>query len=74
MAGAIKLRGGAKSGWAGTNDGNFFPGASLGRLGEDPAFFPALFDDRVFQVLNRYGRRIDAENTRPFARGRTDAA
>src|SRR2546430_17710283 len=74
MTSAIQLGRGAKTGRAGTNDGYFLSGADLGRLGDDPTFIPPMIDDGTFQVLDRDGRRIDAEDAGAFARCGTNAA
>jgi hypothetical protein len=74
VAGFVELRGGAETGGAGADDGDFLAGADLGRLGEDPAFVPAFVDDLALDVLDRDGRVVDAEHAGAFARGGADAA
>ena len=52
----------------------FLPVRTFGGSGHDPAFVPALVDDRDFDVLDRDRRRVDAEHARAFARRGADAA
>ena len=49
-------------------------GAFLGRLGHDPAVFPAVINDRALDVLDRDGGLVHAEHARTFARRRAHAA
>ena len=70
----VELRGGGKTGGAGTDDRDFFSRALLGNLRPDPAFLPAFVNDRGLDVLDRDGRRIDAEHARTLARRGTHAA
>ncbi len=74
MAGAVQLRGGAKPGRAGADDGDLLAGARGGRLGDDPAFLPAVVDDGALDVLDGDRRLVDAEHARAFARRGADAA
>src|SRR5206468_8531168 len=64
MSGAIELRRRAQTGWSGTDHGDLFAGANLGRFGIDPAFIPALVDDGALDVLDRDRWGIDAEDAR----------
>ena len=74
MAGFVELRGGAESGGTGADDGDFLAGAVRGRLGLDPAVFPAVVNDAALDVLDGDGRRADAEHAGAFARRGADAS
>ena len=52
----------------------FLPVRTLGGSRHHPALLPALFDDRVLDVLDRDRRVVDAEHAGAFARRGTDAA
>ena len=68
VAGGIELRGGGETSRAGADDGDFFTGAAAGSRGDDPTLFPALFDDRILDVLDGDGRLVDAEHAGTLAR------
>src|SRR5690349_1524590 len=74
MARAIELRSGAKTGRTGADDGDFLFRADRRRFRSDPAFFPALVDNRTFEVLDCDRRRVNAEDAGAFAGRRTNAA
>ena len=73
MSCAVELGGGAEAGRPGSDDGDLFASARFWQFWSDPAFLPGLVDDGTFDVLDRDGRGVDAENTRAFARSRADA-
>jgi hypothetical protein len=73
MTSLVELRGGAKTGRAGTDDGDFFTRALGGGFGRDPTFVPASVCDRTFDVLDCDWRIGDTEYTRAFAGCRADA-
>ena len=74
MSGAAQLLGGGQAGGAGADDRDLFAAQFIRRLGLNPAFFPATLDDSFFDLLDRYGRLVDAENAGGFAGRRADAA
>ena len=74
MAGPVELGGGAESGRAGADDGDFLAGALVWHIGLHPAFFPAFVDDADFDVLDRHRRLVNAEHAGAFARSGADAA
>ena len=53
VAGAAELLRCGESGGAGTDDGDFFSGAMLRRLGTNPAFEESALDDVLFVLLDR---------------------
>ena len=57
-----------QTGGAGADDGDLFAGAFRGRFGGHPAFLEGAIDDRVFDILDRHRRIVDAEHARAFAR------
>jgi hypothetical protein len=63
-----------QAGGSGTDDGHFPAGLELRWLRTNPAFFPALVDDRMLDRLDPYRLGVDIERTSGFARRRTDAA
>jgi len=67
MTSLVELRGGAKTGGTGTDDGDFFAGALGRRIGGDPAFVPTFVSDRTLDVLDRDWRIGDAKHARTFA-------
>ncbi len=73
MASLVQLRGSRQSRRAGTDDGDGFAGALLGRFGGDPAVFPAAINDGDLDVLDRDGGIVQAEHTGTFAWRRADA-
>jgi len=74
MAGLVQLRGGAQSGGAGADDGDFLAGAGLGWFRIDPAIFPTVIGDADLDVLDGDRRVVHAEHAGAFARGGADAA
>ena len=73
MSSVVKLGSGGKASRTRTDDGDFLAGAFRGWLGNDPAVFPTLIDDRDLDVLDRHGGLVDTEHAGAFARGRADA-
>ena len=74
VAGFVELSSGAQARGSGADDGDFFTGAGLGRLGEHPAFFPAVIDDGDLDVFDGHRRVVHAEHARAFARCGADAS
>src|SRR5580700_6860060 len=74
MAGARPVLGGGESRGTRTHYRNPFAGPPGGSLGNDPAFIPCPVDDRLFYILDRHGRLVDAEDARSFTGGGTNAA
>ena len=61
------LRSGKARG-TGANDGDCFPGQSIGQHGVDVSLFPGGIDDREFRLFDGYGRLVDAQHAGGFAR------
>ena len=74
MAGAAQLLCGSQSGGSAADYGNEFSGGVLGRLGMNPAFVKAAFDDGALDELDGDGRLVDAENAGGFTGSGADAA
>ena len=70
----VELRGSAEASGAGADDGDLLAGAVGGRLGFDPAVFPAVINNAALDILDGDGGRADAEDAGAFARRGTDAA
>ena len=72
MAGAVKLLCTGQTSRSATDNRNFFAASSKRRLGNDPALFESLVNDGDFMQLDADSRFDNAQNTRCFARCRTD--
>ena len=71
----IELVGAGEAGGAGAYYRHLLARPPGGRLGNEPAFFPASVDDAHLVVLYRYGRERNRSNgAGAFAGGRADAA
>jgi hypothetical protein len=68
MPDARQLLRSRQAGRAGADDGHFPAGLDFRRLRNDPAFFPALVDDRMLDRLDAHRVGVDIERTRGFAR------
>src|SRR5207244_5506189 len=73
VSGPVQLRGGAKAGRTGADDGDLLAGSRLRRPGREPAFLPAFVDAGALTVLDRYGPSADAAHAGAFPRDRTAA-
>src|SRR5580693_4296888 len=74
MTGAAELLRRREACRAGADDRYFFPGTKFRRLGMNPAFEESAFHDIFFVLLDRDGRRVDAQNARRLAGRGADAA
>src|SRR6185295_5543222 len=74
VADAVELRRAGEARGSGAHHRDLLPGPLGRRLGHDPAHLEALVDDRAFDVLDRDGRLVDAQDARAFARRGADAA
>src|SRR5215471_15744500 len=74
VSSAAKLLGCCKSRRSGTDDRNFFAGASFRKNGMNPALEKAALDNVLFVLLDRHRWFGDAENARCLARRRTNAS
>jgi hypothetical protein len=69
-----QLVGGSKTGRSTSDDGDALAGSALGRVGDHPPHLETLVDHRALDGLDANWRLVDAEDARPFARGRTDSS
>ena len=74
VSGAGELLGGGESRGPGADDGDGLAGEAARRLGLDPAVRERLVDDRHFDLLDRDGGLVDAQDARALARSRAEAA
>jgi hypothetical protein len=58
----VELCGRGEARRAGADDGDLLARANLGRFRHHPALVPPVIDDRRLDVLDRDGRRVDAED------------
>ena len=73
VASSIQLSGSTKPRRAGSDHGNFFAGAELGRFGQNPALFPAFVNNGALDGLDADRGCVDAKDARALTRSRTDA-
>jgi hypothetical protein len=69
-----QLLGGGQAGGAGADHGDLLAGLGPGRLGRDPAHFPALVDEEVLDGLDAHRLGVDAQGAGGLAGGGADAA
>ncbi len=74
VAREVQLFGRGEPGRTRADDGNRLAGAFRRAQYFNPAFFETTVNDRVFDILDRYGRIVDAEHAGAFAGCRTHAA
>ncbi|MNQ59209.1 hypothetical protein D3C85_734410 [compost metagenome] len=74
VAGARQLLRARHAGGAGAHDRDLLARLARRHLRRDPAFGPALVDDRVFDGLDAHGVAVDVQGTGGFTRRRADAA
>ena len=74
MTGARQLLRCRHAGRTGTDNADAFAGFMARHLRGNPAFFPALIDNRTFDRFNGHRIIVNIERARGLTRGRTNAA
>ncbi len=74
VARLVQLGGDREAGRAGADDADRLAGATVGRLGDDPALLVGALDDRQLDLLDRDRVVVDGQHARRLARRRADPA